>query len=156
MKSRKSIIKNIFERHGEDAIYVTPTGYISRAVWEIIGDKNNIFYMNGSMGLSPAIGLGISLNTDRDVIVLSGDASLLMHLGITHTIRDYSKDNYYLYILDNNSHESVGNHECSHLEDSYPGVTEIIKINCEGKTPRVTISFEKNAKQIRNFLSENE
>ena len=84
MLSRKSAIRKVFERHGEDSVYVTSTGYISRAVYNQYPDNKNIFYMQGSMGLSPCIGLGLALNTNRDVVVCTGDAARLMHLGITH------------------------------------------------------------------------
>ena len=33
--------------------------------------------MQGSMGLAPCIGLGMAANTDKDIVVLSGDAALL-------------------------------------------------------------------------------
>ena len=152
MLSRKNVILDIFNKHGKDAVYITSTGYISRACHSLLKDYNNIFYMNGSMGLAPAIALGIALNTNKDVIALSGDASFLMHLGITHTIRDCNLSNLYHYVLDNGCHESVGGYECSSLKEKYTGVNKIIKINCEGKAPRVDITFEENAKNIIKFL----
>jgi phosphonopyruvate decarboxylase len=152
MLSRSDAIRKIIDRHGENAAYITNTGYISRAVYAEYPDLKNIFYMQGSMGLAPAIGLGCAINTQKDVIVLSGDASLLMHLGITHTIRDCSLSNLYVYILDNGCHESVGQYSCSTLEDSYPGVTDIIKISCDGKRERVDIGFPENFTDVRNFL----
>ena len=84
MLSRKEAIIDIFYRHGDKAVYVTNTGYISRAVYELYHNNKNIFYMQGSMGLAPCIGLGMAINTDKDIVVLSGDGALLMHLGITH------------------------------------------------------------------------
>ena len=88
MLSRREAINMLFERHGEDAIYITNTGYISRAVYYEYPDNSNIFYMQGSMGMAPCIGLGMALNSDRDIVVMSGDGAVLMHLGIIHTIRD--------------------------------------------------------------------
>jgi len=153
MQSREQAIEEIFSRHGDNAIYVTNTGFISRAVNCMYPDKNNIFYMQGSMGLGPGIGLGISLFTDKPVVVINGDASHLMHLGLTHTIRDYGNDNLFIYILDNGCHESVGGQFCSLLQDGYVGVSEIIKISCDGKSPRVKIGFEENAKNIISLLT---
>ena len=111
MLSRKQSIIEVFEKHGPEAVYVTNTGYLSRAIYQLFPNHNNIFYMQGSMGLSPAIALGIASNTDKQVVALSGDASLLMHLGVTHNIRDYlseGNDNLHVYVLDNGCHESVG------------------------------------------------
>ena len=152
MLSRREAINMLFERHGEDAIYITNTGYISRAVYYEYPNNSNIFYMQGSMGMAPCIGLGIALNTDKDIVVLSGDGALLMHLGITHTIRDENLDNLYVYILDNGCHESVGKYKCSELEDSYSGITDIIKISNDGKTNRVELDCETNTKQIKELF----
>ena len=128
MLNRKEAITSIFGIHGKNALYVTNTGYISRAVYNEYPLNNNILYMQGSMGIAPCIGLGIALNTKKDVVVLSGDGALLMHLGITHTIRDYNLSNLFIYVLDNGCHESVGAYKCSHLENSYPGINKIYKI----------------------------
>ena len=154
MLSRKEAINNIFEKHGEDAIYVTNTGYISRAVYNEYPTNKNIFYMQGSMGLAPCIGLGMAMNTDKDVVVLSGDGALLMHLGITHTIRDENLDNLFVYVLDNHCHESVGKYDCSYLalNGYYPGITEIIEISNDGKTDRVELDCETNTKQIKELF----
>ncbi len=45
-----------------------------------LGDAPSRFYMMGSMGHAPALGLGIAAATDRRVIVLDGDGSVLMRL----------------------------------------------------------------------------
>ena len=152
MLSRREAIKNIFDKHGEDAVYVTNTGYISRAVYNEYSDNKNIFYMQGSMGMAPCIGLGMALNLDKDIVVLSGDGALLMHLGITHTIRDENLKNLYVYVLDNGCHESVGEYKCSELEDSYSNTVEIIKISNDGKAPRVELGCIDNTNQIKELF----
>ena len=154
MLSRKEAINKIFEEHGDDAVYVTNTGYISRAVYNEYPDNKNIFYMQGSMGMAPCIGLGMAMSSDKDIIVLSGDGALLMHLGITHTIRDQNLDNLYVYVLDNGCHESVGGYKCSYLASNgyYPGITEIIDISNDGKTNRVELDCETNTKQIKELF----
>jgi phosphonopyruvate decarboxylase len=156
MLSREDAIKEIFEKHGTDAVYVTNTGYLSRAIYQIYPDNNNIFYMQGSMGLSPAIALGMASSTKKQVVALSGDGSLLMHMGITHTIRDYineGNNNLHVYVLDNGCHESVGAYKCSNLENKYPGVTKIYKISNDGKTDRVGVECIPNAKKVREFIT---
>ena len=151
MLSRKEAINKIFDKHG-DAVYVTNTGYISRAVYNEYPNNKNIFYMQGSMGMAPCIGLGIAMNTDKDIVVLSGDGALLMHLGITHTIRDEKLNNLFVYVLDNGCHESVGKYKCSYLENWYSGITEIIEISNDGKTDRVELDCETNTKQIKELF----
>jgi phosphonopyruvate decarboxylase len=108
MLNREEAIDKVFSIHGDDAVYITNTGYLSRAVYAMYPDNNNILYMQGSMGLSPCIGLGLALNTNKVVVALIGDGSLLMHLGATHTLRDEAPDNLFVYVFDNGLHESVG------------------------------------------------
>ena len=151
MLSRRQAIEKIFSRHGDECAYVTNTGYLSRAIYSLFPHKKNILYMQGSMGLSPSIGLGMAMSSDKDVVVFVGDGSLLMHLGITHTIRDNNLSNLFIYVLDNGSHESVGGYTCSPLEDDYVGVSEIIKISSDGKKDRVALSCKENVENIRNF-----
>ena len=152
MLNRKEAINSIFGIHGKNALYVTNTGYISRAVYNEYPTSNNILYMQGSMGIAPCIGLGIALNTKKDVVVLSGDGALLMHLGITHTIRDYNLSNLFVYVLDNGCHESVGSYKCSNLEEGYPGITKILKISNDGKLPRVGVNAVENQKLFKLCL----
>ena len=152
MKSRQQAIKDIFELHGSTALYVTNTGYISRAVYKEYPNSSNILYMQGSMGMAPCIGLGLAMNTKKNVIVLSGDAALLMHLGITHTIRDCNLKNLFVYVLDNGCHESVGKYSCSKLEFNYSGINNIIQISNDGKPPRVGIGFKENKKSFMSCL----
>jgi phosphonopyruvate decarboxylase len=152
MRARADAIREILDRHGDEAIYVASTGYVSRAVHACAGPTHRVFYMQGSMGLAPAIALGLAVHTDRPVVVINGDGALLMSLGTTHTIRDHGPPNLFHYVLDNGCHESVGGQPCAPLEPIYPGVTEIIRISRDGKPPRVAIDPVENARSIREEL----
>jgi phosphonopyruvate decarboxylase len=152
MRTREDAIREVFGRHGREAVYVASTGYVSRAVHEIAGSDYDVFYMQGSMGLAPAIGLGIALNATRPVVVINGDGSLLMALGITHTLRDRAPSHFFHYVLDNGCHESVGGQPCAPLEPAYPGVTEIIRVATAGKPPRVSLDPPANARLMRTAL----
>src|SRR5437868_5021337 len=88
-------------------VYLQNAG-LGRAVHAEAGPEHAVLYMQGSMGLAPAIGLGMALATDRPVVVINGDASLLMALGSTHTIRDRAPATFFHYVLDNGCNESVG------------------------------------------------
>jgi phosphonopyruvate decarboxylase len=154
MRARDAAIREILHRHGTDAVYVASTGYISRAVHACADPGHTIFYMQGSMGHAPAIGLGIALNSTKTVVVISGDGSLLMGLGATHTIRDRAPDTFFHYVLDNGCHESVGGQPCAALEDAYPGVTEIVRISRDGKPPRVAIAPPENTRRVREALAD--
>jgi phosphonopyruvate decarboxylase len=152
--SRAEAIRTVLQRHGTDAVYVASTGYVSRAVAAEAGPEHVVFYMQGSMGLAPAIGLGMALASDRTVVVLNGDGALLMSLGTTHTVRDRAPaGRFFHYVLDNGMHESVGGQPCAPLEPSYPGVTEVFPITRDGKPPRVPIAPLDNTAQVRAFLA---
>jgi phosphonopyruvate decarboxylase len=154
MRDRAGAIRSILDRHGRDAVYIASTGYVSRAVHDLAGEDYCVFYMQGSMGLAPAIGLGLALRTDREVVVINGDASLLMSLGTTHTLRDHAPPTLFHYVLDNGCHESVGGQPAARLEAEYPGVTDILKISCDGKPPRVGIAPVENARAVRATMTE--
>ena len=86
------------------------------------------------------------------MVVINGDDSLLMALGSTHTIRDRAPTHFFHYVLDNGCHESVGGQPSAALEDSYPGVTGIVRVERAGKPPRVAVTPEENAQAVRTAL----
>tara|TARA_Y100001963_G_C6561362_1_gene344486 strand:- start:129 stop:599 length:471 start_codon:yes stop_codon:yes gene_type:complete len=152
MLSRIEAIKDIFNIHTTDTIFITNTGYISRAVYDLYPEEDNIFFMQGSMGLAPCIGLGLAKSTDLDVAVISGDGALLMHYGILYNIWEESLPNLYVYVLDNGCHESVGGYPCSKLQDNIPGVDIVYNISKDGKLPRVGISCQENTKVVKDYI----
>jgi phosphonopyruvate decarboxylase len=61
---------------------VHANGYICRESYAV-RDRPQNFYMIGSMGLAPAIALGVALaRPDRKAVIFDGDGNLLMSLGI--------------------------------------------------------------------------
>lgn len=152
--TRAAAIRELLDRHGTEAVYVASTGFVSRAVAAEAGPEHVVFYMQGSMGLAPALGLGMALASDKTVVVINGDGALLMSLGSTHTVRDHAPEGrYFHYVLDNGVHESVGGQPCAPLEAAYPGVTEILPITRDGKPPRVPVDPLTNAAQVRARLT---
>ena len=151
---QEAAIQEIFSLHGKDAFYITNTGFNSRLVHSMFPDNDNIFYMQGSMGLSMGIALGIAKNSSRDVVAIVGDGSFLMHLGLTHTVYQEDLRNLFVYVIDNGCHESVGSYPCAPLKGEYLGVNKIFKTSSSTKLPRVKVSFQENASKSTRFLSE--
>jgi thiamine pyrophosphate-dependent acetolactate synthase large subunit-like protein len=60
------------------------------------------------MGMATPIGLGISLASDRDVLVIDGDGSLLMNPGTLATAAHFSPSNLTVIAVDNSSYGSTG------------------------------------------------
>lgn len=73
----------------------------------------NHLYVLDSMGLPPAIGLGLALGLDdakfERVVVIEGDGSLLMGLSTLATIGLVRPEKLALLILDNGAYSATGN-----------------------------------------------
>ena len=91
----------------KDALVVCNIGIPSQELFSI-RDRENHFYMLGSMGLCSSIGLGLALTTNKSVVSLEGDGALLMNLGTLATIGNRAPDNLILLVIDNGSYGSTG------------------------------------------------
>jgi phosphonopyruvate decarboxylase len=93
---------------GDDPV-AHANGYICRESFSL-ADRPQSFYMIGSMGLAPAIGLGLALTRpDRRSIVFDGDGNLLMNLGILAMIATQRPANFVHLVFDNEVYGSTGN-----------------------------------------------
>jgi thiamine pyrophosphate-dependent acetolactate synthase large subunit-like protein len=91
-----------------DMIRIHANGYVSRA-GAAAGDTDACFYMIGSMGLAPSIGLGIALaRPERRVLVLDGDGNVLMNPGALASIGAAGPKNLHHVCFDNGVHASTG------------------------------------------------
>jgi sulfopyruvate decarboxylase subunit beta len=73
-----------------------------------VSHRPSNFYMLGSMGMASPIGLGISLTSEKEVLVIDGDGSLLMNPGILATAAHYAPRNLTILTIDNSSFGSTG------------------------------------------------
>lgn len=108
-----------------DALIICNIGFPSRELYAV-KDRQENFYMLGSMGLASSIGLGLALaRPERRVTVLEGDGAVLMNLGTLATIANYAPKNYLLVILDNCCYGSTGSQPtCTHLGTDLAGMAE--------------------------------
>jgi sulfopyruvate decarboxylase subunit beta len=91
-----------------DELMVHANGYICRESFSL-KDREENFYMIGSMGLASSIGLGIALcQPDRKVIVLDGDGNVLMAMGTLAMIAAEAPKNLLHIVIDNEVYESTG------------------------------------------------
>ena len=87
-------------------VVVSTTGLISREVFAKFDSERNI-YVPGSMGLASSIGLGLAMvHPLKRVVVIDGDASLLMNLGSIVTIGNKQPVNLLHIVIDNNAYAS--------------------------------------------------
>jgi sulfopyruvate decarboxylase subunit beta len=92
----------------EGKMVVCNLGIPSKELFFIKHQPSN-FYMLGSMGMATPIGLGISLTTDKEVVVIDGDGSLLMSPGVLATTAHFSPRNLTIIAIDNGTYGSTGN-----------------------------------------------
>ncbi|HEX6210845.1 MAG TPA: thiamine pyrophosphate-dependent enzyme [Methylomirabilota bacterium] len=93
---------------GDDPV-AHANGYICRESFSL-ADRPQSFYMIGSMGLAPAIGLGLALTQPgRRSIVFDGDGNLLMNLGVLAMIATQRPANLVHLVFDNEVYGSTGN-----------------------------------------------
>ena len=65
----------------KDEPTVCANGYISRELFNV-KDREENFYMIGSMGLASSIGLGVALaRPDKKTLIFDGDGNVLMAMG---------------------------------------------------------------------------
>ena len=53
MLSRQQAIEYILSKHGDNAVYISSTGYISRAVHDLTRGQHNVFLYAGEHGNCP-------------------------------------------------------------------------------------------------------
>jgi phosphonopyruvate decarboxylase len=108
--TRREAVDEIADALDGKNIVVTSTGMITREYYHCPRKGNNNFYMVGSMGCASAIGLGLAmrLKGKRKVVVIDGDAAVLMKMGNMATIGKISPRNFVHIVLDNQCHETTG------------------------------------------------
>jgi len=138
-------------------LVVSSAGMISREVYAI-RDRRENFYVQGSMGATLGIGIGIALNTTRDVVVLSGDGDILMGLGTLVLMSKLKLPNLELVIVDNNSYQTTGGQKtCSDAVD-FTSICDhkvkVIKIddNSGSNIGRIDIPHREITGRFRNAV----
>lgn len=106
--TRYQAISEIVNSIPYDCILVSNIGIPSKELFSI-KDRASNFYMTGSYGQVSAIGLGVARYTQKPVVVLDGDGSLLMSPSLLGMAARYSKNNLSIVCLDNGTYGSTGN-----------------------------------------------
>ncbi len=105
-----------------DTCFVCANGYISRETFNV-RDREQNFYMVGSMGLAASIAFGAAqAQPERTVVVLDGDGNVLMGLGALAVIGSRQPKNLYHLCLDNGVYASTGNQRSLARQVSLEGI----------------------------------
>jgi len=94
----------------EGKVVVSNLGWPSKELYALKHQLSN-FYMLGSMGMASPIGLGISLSSHKEVVVIDGDGSLLMNPGVLATAAHAAPEHLTIVAIDNSSYGSTGSQE---------------------------------------------
>ena len=107
---REDLIKIIIDNIDEESTVISTTGMCSRELYEYREKTSSVrdFMCVGCMGHTSSIGLGVSLNSDKQTYILDGDGSILMHMGSMAINGQFAGKNFKHILLNNGAHDSVG------------------------------------------------
>jgi phosphonopyruvate decarboxylase len=133
LPQRFEVLEELVPQLKEDDIIVSTTGFTSRELYQFrVNNKmphDQDFYTVGSMGHTSAIASGLALgmsdsNIKKRVVCIDGDGSLLMHMGNMTSIAALKESNIVHILLNNGTHESVGNHNTNALDVNFAPIAE--------------------------------
>ena len=90
-----------------DAAVVANLG-TSTFILAAVEDRDLNYYMKGAMGVTTPLAHGMALHTDRHVVALEGDGSLLMSLGALATVGTNDPANLTVVVMDNSMFTTTG------------------------------------------------
>ena len=123
---REKVILQLLDKY-KDWYIISDLGKMARELWE--HRKKGVFILQGSMGHSLSISLGLALSCpSKRFLCLIGDGAFLLKLGSLATIIDKKPDNLHIVVLNNNCLDSTGGQPTSFnaIKDWIP--VEIINI----------------------------
>jgi len=107
------VIKHLIDLLHENDVLIFSGSELCKEAYQY--KNNNCFYIEDSIGMAAAFGLGIAMCTDKRVFVFMGEGELLRELGILAQIGASKCSNMFLVLLDNGGYQSAG---------GYPSVFE--------------------------------
>ncbi|MBS0548776.1 MAG: aldehyde dehydrogenase [Proteobacteria bacterium] len=120
---RRPLVKKILEGADDNLLVIAGLGSSN---WDITaaGDRPLNMPLWGSMGATVSMGLGLALaQPSKRVLVITGDADLMMTLGALATVAAQSPDNLAICVLDNEKYGETGN-QASHTSPRNNGPTD--------------------------------
>ncbi len=105
---RYTVIKNFINLLHENDILIFSGEELCKEAYQYKND--NHFYINDSIGVAAAFGLGMAMCTDKRVFVFMGEGELLRELGIIIQMGASICGNMFIVLLDNGSYQSAGGH----------------------------------------------
>ena len=108
MQSRAQAMGAMLELMTDQPLIIC-NGFPSREAHKL-RERNENFYMIGSMGATAGIGLGLALSRpEKTVVVFDGDGNVLMSMGTLATIGALKPKNLVHVVFDNEVYGTTGN-----------------------------------------------
>ena len=108
---RHNILENLMNIFKKDIILST-TGKSSREILHYFNinklDKSRLFFNVGAMGHVSMISMGIAMFSNKRIVCIDGDGSIIMHMGNLSSVGTSNLKNYIHICLNNGMHQSVG------------------------------------------------
>jgi phosphonopyruvate decarboxylase len=147
--TREAVINALLNAIKKNTRIISTTGYTSRELFQIRKNKKYTngkdFYMVGGMGHASMTSLGYSLSSKNQVICLDGDGSLIMHMGSLISTGLKSKSNFKHILLNNGSHESVGDQKIDTFKINFKNICKSFGYK-NYYLAKNNLSFNKNLK----------
>jgi sulfopyruvate decarboxylase subunit beta len=125
--SRTDALKVIDAAFPNDPIVVN-VGAAIREMVAAVGKKLNHLHILDSMGLPPAIGLGLSMglaeSSFEKVVTIEGDGGLLMGFSVLSTIGMLKPEKLVLVVLDNGTYGSTGHQPTASTATDFAAVAQ--------------------------------
>ena len=120
---RRPLVKKLLAGATDDLLVIAGLG---SANWDITaaGDRPLNMPLWGAMGAPVSMGLGLALaQPDKRVLVITGDADLMMTLSALATVAAQQPDNLAICVLDNEKFGETGN-QATHTSPRNNGPTD--------------------------------
>jgi thiamine pyrophosphate-dependent acetolactate synthase large subunit-like protein len=120
---RRPVVKEILKGADDNLLVIAGLGSSN---WDITnaGDRPLNMPLWGAMGAPVSMGLGLALaQPTRRVLVITGDADMMMSLGSLATVAAQQPENLAICVLDNEKFGETGN-QASHTSPRNNGPTE--------------------------------
>lgn len=152
---REDAVHEILGNLDHSEIVVSTTGKTSREVFEYRvqngqGNQND-FLTVGSMGHTSQIALGIALFSNKKIICLDGDGSVIMHLGSLTIVGTNHAKNLIHIVLNNGAHDSVGGQPTVGFEIDLVKIAEAC-----GYTTAVSVDAKRDIGPVLDRLKKTE
>ena len=120
---RRPLVKKILDGADDNLLVIAGLGSSNWDVTEA-GDRPLNMPLWGAMGAPVAMGLGLALaQPSKRVLVVTGDADMMMSVGSLATVAAQQPDNLALCVLDNEKFGETGN-QASHTSPRNNGPTD--------------------------------